>query len=288
MLEHDRKNCERRNSGPYPWHAPLFQSPFEKRRLKIINAIGKAVGKLGGDLQCGRVDPGVFHAVFGATSVPFSVDDKSNVANYQRPYYQEPDRSDTEPLVLQSRAYVGDGRREPRQWQDSKDTKLEEQLTEIAVSLAVDAEAAARYAVERRRAGLLERRREIVEKRRKEHDAVILAARAEARRFVKLTYQKLLSEARRYSQAQEIRAYVEAASDAVGAGLDGLEEWRSWALAQADAIDPVLGGAFLRPVEFAPVNQVQGSETGQKADPSEQSSNDEWHPNRHGHYHRGR
>ena len=65
----------------------------------------------------------------------------------------------------------------------------------------------------------------------------------------------LLGQARALEQAQEIRTYVKAVQ-ALNAetqdpmSADELASWASWALAQADRIDPVVSGAYkTRPAE---------------------------------------
>ena len=60
---------------------------------------------------------------------------------------------------------------------------------------------------------------------------------------------RLLRDAAAFQQAGEIRRYVEAIRLAQSrngmSSSEELERWSQWALAQADRIDPVMGGAFL-------------------------------------------
>jgi hypothetical protein len=60
---------------------------------------------------------------------------------------------------------------------------------------------------------------------------------------------RLLSEATAFRQANDIRAYVDtirgAHASADPASQQELNAWVSWALAQADRIDPVRSGKFL-------------------------------------------
>jgi hypothetical protein len=65
----------------------------------------------------------------------------------------------------------------------------------------------------------------------------------------------LLGQANALHQAQQIRAYVSAvramnASVSMPMTSDELDKWSTWALAQADGIDPVASGAYkTRPAE---------------------------------------
>ena len=66
----------------------------------------------------------------------------------------------------------------------------------------------------------------------------------------------LLGEALALRQASEIRAYVEAvrsANASVSTQLpeEAVEAWATWALAEADQIDPIRSGQFLS--QFVPV-----------------------------------
>jgi hypothetical protein len=91
-----------------------------------------------------------------------------------------------------------------------------------------------------------ERKRKAEEERRRQERLA---------RFEKARIDHLLEQARALDQAQQIRAYVKAvqalnaqAQDPMSA--DELASWASWALAQADRIDPVVSGVYrTRPAE---------------------------------------
>lgn len=66
--------------------------------------------------------------------------------------------------------------------------------------------------------------------------------------------ERLLNEASSLRQADEIRTYVEAVRAANAAASDPLppekiEVWATWALAEADRIDPIRSGRFLGQVK---------------------------------------
>jgi hypothetical protein len=125
-------------------------------------------------------------------------------------------------------------------WQDEDQARLESQLTEVVVGIAVAAEhirqqlAAQIAASERKRLEGEERRLE-----RKEEDAVQgRSAPSESARI-----ETLRVDAALWHEAERIRAYV-AAVQVGRSGIDParLREWAHWALAQADSLDPLLSG----------------------------------------------
>ena len=69
-------------------------------------------------------------------------------------------------------------------------------------------------------------------------------------KFKQLRIARLLTDATKFGQAEDIRAYVADLSASLSVNADPtisckLEALRSWALTQADMIDPAKSGAFL-------------------------------------------
>lgn len=91
-------------------------------------------------------------------------------------------------------------------------------------------------------------------------EARIEAENCERERIKKLEQERveqLLADADQLRQAQAIRAYVAEVVELYGsqsAPAEGttFHEWRAWALAQADRIDPVKNGRFLESVKNRP------------------------------------
>jgi 3-methyladenine DNA glycosylase Tag len=101
---------------------------------------------------------------------------------------------------------------------------------------------------------LLERRASEIEAARK---AKLEAERRERERLAALERERisrLLSDADRLRQAEAIRAYVAevARRESVAVDFDAFERWRGWALEQADRIDPVASGQFLKAIDERP------------------------------------
>ncbi len=141
-----------------------------------------------------------------------------------------------------------------KSWEDDDNAKIENQLSDIVVELIVAGESQYREWLQRQYQWHLEEkaRLEEAERRRKEEEE-----RRERERQIqaqKERVERLLNEAAALRQADEIRSYVEAVRAANAAASDPLppekiEAWATWALAEADRIDPIRSGRFLGQVK---------------------------------------
>jgi len=144
-----------------------------------------------------------------------------------------------------------------KKWVDQPNDLVESHATDIVVSIIVLAELTYRQQEIDHHKSLVERKRQIIEERRRQHEAAIRAA-AEARiKAEKARVDRLLCEAAAFRQAQDIRAYVDAARTSNEGTVDPVpkdqfEEWARWANGNADRIDPVLSRAFLGDLSFDP------------------------------------
>lgn len=125
-------------------------------------------------------------------------------------------------------------------WTDSGSQPLEKQIAEIAADVIVAGEASFRQ-------GLVEaRERDEAHRRWEEERRLARLAERESKRLADLrTSGELLR------QAEEIRALVAGVESALLRGNspeltpEQVSHWKSWALAQADRIDPIQSGQFL-------------------------------------------
>ncbi len=144
----------------------------------------------------------------------------------------------TTPLRLAIRRRWSD--KELAAWEDGKEETLESSIAAIVAEVIVSAEAAFRRSLTEAKEAEERHQRWLEERRLQELE------RLKAKRIVDLrTSGELLR------QAQEIRSLVQRVGAAMlsenGAaiGPDRIESWKRWALAQADAIDPVISGQVL-------------------------------------------
>lgn len=229
----------------WSWDAPLFDSPFEQRRLGILNALFLAVAKCGGKPEIRGREAVEVSLTVHQQHVPLKLlatKDLKRNNTYRSPGDRLPAK---EPLSLVvSRHWHGDGAR--ISWADTADTALETCLTEIAVEFVVIAESLHRENAERHHAWLIERKADH-ERRKAEAEAVRLEAiRSRTEAFETAKRDMLLGHARDLDHARTLRRLVEDVpvrkGDAPG---DDAEAWAQFVRAEADRLDPVTGDRFL-------------------------------------------
>lgn len=250
LLEDDDARRAKQLASRYPvyWEAPKFESPFERRRLRLINAIFVALERAGTRPSFRGSDPQEFYLTVGEECVTFTLDHPRQ----QRDRYMPASKSDrpaSDKLQLAiSAGYKVDGL--PYSWEDKGENRIEDHVDAIVVTLIVAGELHYRRGELSRHAWLVERkaaRLEELRKRREEEER-----RERERRIAeeKARIDRLLGEAAAFRQANDIRAYVRSVQTLNTSASNPVPDvtlagWAAWALAQADRIDPVLSRAFL-------------------------------------------
>lgn len=207
---------------------PLLESPFERRRLQVLNSLFLALTQAGH--QPWLKDPQARNVgvTVGSQKVSFTLDHPEATRDANG-WVQAP-REANEILRLEISATADS-------WTDDDGGRIEKRLREIVLKLVVagevqyraDAHRTYEYACRRR----AELQRMLVQRRavaaRLEHEK---AAKADAERR-----QELLKMAADHRTAQDIRAFVSAAAGALDP--DSAAHWVTWALEVASQIDPV-------------------------------------------------
>lgn len=259
VLREDEKRREKQRNSSYPssWDDPFYDSPLERRRLSILNALFLALQRCAckpsslsrpspvkGDVQ-------EFSVLIGDQHVSFTLDpieEKRGAKESAIAKSSAPER-----LQLEIRTFPSSPL--PRHhWQDEGETQLEDQLGEIAIALLVCAEIHYREGVLRRHEWRIKRRAELEEKARQLKAEQERRERERQAALQRQRVERLLDEATALQEAKAIRRYVEEvraelSQSSPSVSHDELESWATWALAQADSIDPVQNRAFLRPVQ---------------------------------------
>ena len=139
LLNHDEK--ERTKATTNRWHTPvtLYDSPFEKRRLRILNAVFLTLDRRGHDAAVDRQDYDTrFSVLIGGTYVPLTLAEASRkAATYNRDNAPRPDPKRSASGVL--KLTVGSST-----WEDDSAGKFEAKIAEIFASLIVEGERAYR------------------------------------------------------------------------------------------------------------------------------------------------
>lgn len=225
-------NAERvnaRNKGSI-W-GPILDGPQEERRLQFINALLGAAETYGsgGYLRCSHEHIDV-HLTFGGLTVSMEV------------RHRDAAKQQLE-IVLEHHGYGP----APKGWMDSPSAPLENRFTDIVVEIA--------------QFGMLMRRRiDEQSKQQAEREAVRLAdisrksriAEEEAKKAAKLEAKEhavkaLIGIAENKQKADTIRELLaELSTDPELPSSDEMRAWRAWAVAQADALDPLRNGDLKR------------------------------------------
>ena len=137
LLEKDEEIRQKKATEQYYWHEPKFETPFERRRLRIMSAVFSAFAKVGcrgwisGD---GASDLGV---KIGAMTIGFTVDSPSD-RRHERLRRPTSNNISSEKLSISINAYsppLG----LTLVWTDEQDSLLEKRMTEVVVGMAVAA-----------------------------------------------------------------------------------------------------------------------------------------------------
>ena len=236
---------------PLDWDKPLFDEPFERRRLKVLNAIFTALeiagmrpaiqGKEARDLSVQINDTRVQIALDNATKTP---------ERYPRQEHWNRPRRTNDKLKLS--IFKGGATSNIRQsWEDGKDgDKLERHLLEIVIAIVLSGEIQYREASQRSYEWLVQRKANAIEKIRKRKEQEEQKERERIAALEKARIDSLLSDADVMRKAEDIRQYVKDVREryeagGVGVSAEEIDQWAQWAEEQADRIDPLKSGRFL-------------------------------------------
>jgi len=254
LLDKDERKREKQRNSTYnwAWDSPVFDSPLQKRRLRILNAILLALAKQGfsGSVRGDKVDEITIH--IGRTRFELEL---TEAPRKPRTTGQDEARQQRESLRLAIKA--GYKTAAVPLAEDESDRALEACLGAVLVNLIVSGEERYREHQIDHRKWLLERRQERIEEARKQKAQAERKERERVAALEKARVERLLDEAQALRRARDIRAYVDEVK-ALNLNLDppvpdeALDEWVRWALAQADRIDPVLSRRFLKNDELKP------------------------------------
>lgn len=239
----DRDEHERQREIRTGWHVPKvqFDSPFERRRLRILNAIFRTLHKRG---HSGSLRPDEYHldihVTIGGTYLPIMLFEGRKPKDYSRYSAPKPDPKRPADCVLTLTA--GQER-----WSDDAEGTLETKIAAISAGLIVEGERVFR---DQMREAALERERQHIEaEKRRERERI----EAENRRVAAIEkasadrLEALRESGRLVSEANELRRLIATVTAAVTVGSvdlppESLAEWQAWAQAEVDRLDPVKSG----------------------------------------------
>jgi hypothetical protein len=253
LLKEDEKRREKQLTDPYSmsWDKPLFDTPFERRRLRVLNSLFVAVAKMNGKAFVLGRDAREIRIAFFRQHLHLTLD-RPKRSNRQAKVQNTTGESSEMRLCL---SILGDFGSETvlAFWQDTDAQRLEMHMTEVVVQAILTAEIRYRDNASRQYQWRVQRKAELEEERRKRRLEAEHAEKERQKRIEQARINRLLHDAAAFQQAGEIRKYVEVlrlakASDR-SCSMDDFEQWSKWALEQADRIDPAIGGRFLKSMQ---------------------------------------
>ena len=248
LLKEDEKRREKQAADPYPmsWNNPVFDPPFERRRLRILNSLFFAVAKMNGRPSIHGREAREIHISFFQMHLNLALDRPKRPRRAALPNTIGEARDERLCLSI----LRGFGSEEiVASWQEDDTQKLEMRMTDIAVQMILTAEIRYRESALRHYQWRVQRKAELEEQERKRKLEAERAQKERQRRIEEGRINRLLRDAAAFQQAGAIRGYVEAirstqAPDTTSV-TEEFEQWSRWALAQADRIDPAVSRRFL-------------------------------------------
>lgn len=251
IVKKEQRRREKVVSSSWNWDAPRFDNPVDQRRLKLFNGVLLALAKRGhgGDVSATDTEISA-RAWIGSTSLGLSLEIAGKHRTVVSHGYRRPDPAlpVSTPLVLHVKP--GFDREIGDIWQDEDGQRLESRIADITAALIVAGEAKFR---KRLREDEERAEQERVERQRKEEEARCQRERRRLERIRELNEQRvtdLRTSGELLRAARDLRALVaevrEAMRDRADLNAETLEAWGSWALQEADALDPILSGQVLK------------------------------------------
>ena len=248
LLKEDEQRRERQRASSYPssWDAPLFDTPLERRRLRVLNSLVLATGMMNGKLAISDHEGRSIEFSFYQRRVGIRLDQlrrakrRGHAANSP-----DADEAKLSLSILES----SHSENERIAWQDDEQGKVETRIAEIAIQIILTAELQYREGTIRSHEWRVQRKGELEEEEREKKCQAERAERERQKRLEQARIDRLLKSAAAFQRAEVIRKYVEAIrsaqTDNSACSREELEGWSQWALAEADRIDPVVGCKFL-------------------------------------------
>lgn len=251
ILQKEERRRQKVANSSWHWDEPRFDNPLDQRRLKLFNGILLALAKRGHGGDASATDTEISaRAWIGSTSLGLSLEIVGKHRTIVSRGYRRPDPAlpANTPLIL--RVKPGFDREVGDSWQDEDGCRVESRIAEIAAALIVAGEAKFRQRLhedeERAEQERIERERKAEETRRERE-------RRRLERIRQLNEQRvtdLRTSGELLRAARDLRALVakvrEAMTDRADVDGETLEAWTTWALGEADSLDPILSGQVLK------------------------------------------
>ncbi|MGM5031140.1 hypothetical protein [Tardiphaga sp. 803_E3_N1_3] len=226
-----------RKAAQYGWHTPIFNSPLQKRRLRILQGLFYGLSRLDCWATVQGPETHTISIGVGHQQVFITLE---QIVQRRRPSSDDKEAERLKFSILKGYA----GTEERLSWIDSEEESIESQLSLIAAEIVVAGEIQYREHMVWVHEESVRRREEM---RQAEIRRKLEAEKAERERLIKLEaarLQRLTESAENFQRAQAIRAFVSTvvAVPAPHVEVERISRWQTWALLQADKLDPIATG----------------------------------------------
>ena len=240
VLADDEVRRRKDDRAPYRLRSsePLFASPFERRRLKVLSSLFQALAKAGVVPSIGDDEARNIGLVVGAQRVAISLDHPDAKPGRDGRFPTREGFADVLRLTIASSDKV---------WADTVESALETHLTEIAVEVLVAGEVQLRADAQDHYVRACQRRIEFAEKLAAQTAEAIRLAHELAMKAERERRRDLLRMATEHRKAEQMRSLIDQVVRVRGADplqAEGVAKWAEWAREVADRTDPVLRLSF--------------------------------------------
>jgi hypothetical protein len=207
LLAEDEARRQRQLKATYTFssEAPVFDSPFEQRRLRFLNALFLAVARCGGKPVIEGRGARDISVTIHQTRVAVSLDRPPTGRRKAARAAQGPDR-------LRFAILAGYDREDRASWEDGEGGRLERFIQEIAVAVVTAAEISYRESCVSAFEWRAQRKADLEEAARNRQLQIERAEQERQQRLEQTRVERLLDEAASLRRATDIRAYVDAVS----------------------------------------------------------------------------
>lgn len=256
MIEQDKIRLLEYEKARYSFNMPYLASPFDKRRLKIVNTIFFALSNLGYKIYQPDKDLSYLSVKIGDIRENFFVEEFGNNGT------RELMKNINKPANTKAAIGIGSGASHNNSnnfWSDDNTCKVEDCIPKLLAALILSAELSARYHVRRIRQNLINSKYELRE------TALLKIASEEKYKIEqhkKLEQYKidlLIEHSNNMSRANQIRSLVNNVGKSLELSEDesfSFSEWSNWALEVANRIDPIKNGKIFKMPDVADVTNL--------------------------------
>ena len=243
LIEDEKARQEKISTERYvfSWDRPRFDSPIGRRKLRVLNALFSGLSSFNCTPAVRGRDELELSIKVGEQYVAFELTEigKSSSSRRGRP------RTQLELSIQQA---------EPNdeitwKWRDGNEERLEQQIPNIIAEFVVVGEHQYRWRVLAQHEWYVRMKAEHEAERARALEEAARQREEAKRREEQARIDALLSQARDYENANTIRAYVASvrakmSEEDLSSDRKDIELWTSWALSQADQLDPVWSGTY--------------------------------------------